>query len=103
MAEVTAAKMTETTWRQRQHLWQKGRLGYEIRSEFHGIPLLFQFWTYLTLEFSSDFFLRIVKCVPDNSEHVPAGLESSPAIESSNFMNWKTFLQYLSVAGGIKF
>ncbi len=48
-------------------------------------------------------FFPIKKSVPANSKHVPAGLESSPAIDSSNIMNPKTFPLYLSVASGIKF
>jgi hypothetical protein len=45
----------------------------------------------------------IVNCVPANSEHISSALESSPAIDSSNFMNRKTFPLYMSVASGIKF
>jgi hypothetical protein len=30
-------------------------LGWEIRSEFHGIPQLFGFWTFSNLEFSLEF------------------------------------------------
>jgi hypothetical protein len=41
--------------------------------------------------FHRNFIFPIVKCVPANLEHVPTGSESSPAIDSSNFMNWKTF------------
>ncbi len=48
-------------------------------------------------------FFLIVKCVPANSEHVSSGLESSPAIDSSDFMNRKTFPLYMSVASDIKF
>ena len=44
---------------------------------------------------NSRIFIRILffrsKCVPANSEHVSSGSESSPAIDSSKFMNWKTF------------
>jgi hypothetical protein len=36
-------------------------------------------------------FFPIIKCVPANSEHVSSGSESSPAIDSSNFMNRKMF------------
>jgi hypothetical protein len=36
-------------------------------------------------------------------EHVPASSESSPAINSSNFMNLKMFPLYLAVVSGIKF
>jgi hypothetical protein len=36
-------------------------------------------------------FFPIIKCVPTNWEHVPAGLESSPAIDSSDVMNRKMF------------
>jgi hypothetical protein len=53
--------------------------------------------------FHRNFIFLIVKCVPANSEHVSASLESSLAIDSSNIMNWKTFLLYISVASGIKF
>jgi hypothetical protein len=52
--------------------------------------------------FHWNFIFLTVKCVPANSEHLPAGLEPSPAIDSSNFMNQKMFLLYLSVSG-IKF
>jgi hypothetical protein len=38
------------------------------------------------------FFFPIVKCVPANSEHISSDLESSPAINSSNFMKQKTVL-----------
>jgi hypothetical protein len=48
--------------------------------------------------FHWNFIFPIVKCVPTNSEHVSSGSESSPAINSSDFMNRKTFPQYLSVA-----
>ncbi len=37
----------------------------------------------------------IVKCVPANLEHIPTGLEAFPAINSSDFMNWKTFLPFV--------
>jgi hypothetical protein len=43
-------------------------------------------------------FFPIIKCVPANSEQIFSGLESSPAINSSDFMNRKTFPLYLSVA-----
>jgi hypothetical protein len=43
--------------------------------------------------FHRNFIFSIIKCVPTNLEHVPSFLESSPAFDSSNFMNWKTFLQ----------
>jgi hypothetical protein len=52
--------------------------------------------------FHRNFIFPIVKCVPANLEHVPTGSESSPAIDSSDFMNRKTFPLYLSVASGIK-
>jgi hypothetical protein len=41
--------------------------------------------------FHRNFIFPIVKCVSANSEHVPTGLESSPAIDSSHFMNRKMF------------
>ncbi len=50
-----------------------------------------------------NFIFLIVKCVPANSEHNSSGSESSPAINSSNFMNQKMFPLYMSVASGIKF
>jgi hypothetical protein len=53
--------------------------------------------------FQRNYNFPIVKCVPANSEYVPAGLEFSPTIDSSDFMNRKTFPLYLSVASGIKF
>jgi hypothetical protein len=52
--------------------------------------------------FHWNFIFPIVKFVPANAEHVPAGSESSPTINSSDFMHWKTFLLYLFVASGIK-
>ncbi len=58
----------------------------------------FELWN-----FHQNFIFPIVKCVPTNSEHVPASSESSPAINSSDFMNQKTFPLYLSVASGINF
>ncbi len=45
----------------------------------------------------------IVKCVPANSEYIPAGSESFPTINSSEFMNCKILAIYLSVVSGIKF
>ncbi len=53
--------------------------------------------------FHQNFIFPIIKCVPANSEHVSSGLQSSPAIDSSDFMNRKTFPLYMSVASGIKF
>jgi hypothetical protein len=53
--------------------------------------------------FYRNFIFPIVKCVPANLKHVPAGLESSPTIDSSDFMNRKMFPLYMSVASGIKF
>ncbi len=46
----------------------------------------FELWN-----FHRNFIFLIVKCVPANWEHVLAGSESSPAIDSSNFMNRKMF------------
>jgi hypothetical protein len=46
----------------------------------------FELWTY-----HWNFIFLIVKCDVTNLEHVPSGSESSPTIDSSNFMNWKTF------------
>ncbi len=53
--------------------------------------------------FHWNLIFPIVKCAPANSEHVPAGIESSPAIDSSDFMNQKKVPLYMSVASGIKF
>jgi hypothetical protein len=41
--------------------------------------------------FYQNFIFLIIKCVHANSEHISSRLESSPAIDSSNFMNQKTF------------
>jgi hypothetical protein len=46
----------------------------------------FELWN-----FHQNFIFPIVKCVLANLEHVPAGWESSPSIDSSNFMNRKMF------------
>ncbi len=46
--------------------------------------------------FHRNFIFLIVKCVPANSEQVSSSSESSPAINSSNFMNRKTFPLYVS-------
>ncbi len=45
----------------------------------------------LVRNFHQNFILSIAKCVPANSEHVPSCSESSPAIDSSDFMNRKMF------------
>jgi hypothetical protein len=37
--------------------------------------------------FHRNFIFPIIKCVPANMELVPAGLESSPTIDSSDIMN----------------
>ena len=58
-----------------------------------GIPRPFELWN-----FHRNFIFWIIKCVPANSEHVFSGLESSPAINSSDFMNQKMFPLYLSGA-----
>jgi hypothetical protein len=52
--------------------------------------------------FHLNFIFPIAKCVSTNSEHISSSSESSPAIDSSNFMNRKTFSLYMSVARGIK-
>jgi hypothetical protein len=41
--------------------------------------------------FHRNLFFPIIKCDLANSEHVSSGSESSPTIDSSNFMNWKMF------------
>jgi hypothetical protein len=53
--------------------------------------------------FHQNFIFLIAKCVSANSEHIPTGSESTPTIDSSDFMNQKTFLLHMSVASGIKF
>ncbi len=68
-------------------------LGWEICSEFRGIPRLIRFRTFWTPEiFHRNFIFPILKCVPANSEHVSSGSESCPTIDSSDFMKRKTFL-----------
>jgi hypothetical protein len=67
------------------------RLGWEICLEFHGIPRLIRYRTFELRNFHWNFIFPIIKCVPAISEHVFSGSESSPAINSSNFMNQKTF------------
>jgi hypothetical protein len=59
----------------------------------------FELWN-----FHPNFIFPIVKCVPANLEHVPAGSESSPGIDSSNFMNRKMFLPsfYEMAATGVE-
>jgi hypothetical protein len=42
--------------------------------------------------FHLNFIFPIAKCVPANLERIPSGLESTLAINSSDFMNRKTFL-----------
>jgi hypothetical protein len=66
-------------------------LGWEICLEFRRIQQLIQFWTFELQNFHWNFIFPIVKCVPANSEHISSSSESSPAIDSSNFMNLKTF------------
>jgi hypothetical protein len=63
-----------------------------------GIPQLIQFRTFELWNFHRNSIFPIIKCVPANSEHVFSGSESSPAINSSNFMNRKTFPLYFSLA-----
>jgi hypothetical protein len=41
--------------------------------------------------FIRNFIFLIVKCVPANLEHISSGSESSPIIDSSDFMNQKMF------------
>jgi hypothetical protein len=54
--------------------------------------------------FHQNFIFPILKCVPANLEDVPAGSESSPAIDSSDFMNGKMFLPsfFEMVATGVE-
>jgi hypothetical protein len=58
----------------------------------------FELWN-----FHQNFIFSIVKCVPANSEHIPAGSECSPTIDSSNFMNQKMFPLNMSLTSGITF
>ncbi len=46
-------------WIPQLHL--KRVLGWEIRLELRWIPWLFQFWTFWTPEFSSEFYFLIIK------------------------------------------
>jgi hypothetical protein len=58
-------------------------------TEFHNSP---NYRPFELQNFHRNFIFLIVKCVPVNSEHISSSLESSPAIDSSDFMNQKTFL-----------
>ncbi len=95
LAEATSTMLSSTftilTLSNQSQSRANQKLGWEMHSKFHGIPQLIQFRTFWTPEFSSEFIFLIVKCVPANSEHISSGWESSPTIDSSNFMNWKTF------------
>ncbi len=51
--------------------------------------------------FHPNFIFWIVKFIPANLEHVPASLESSPTIDSSDFMHWKMFTLFMIVASKI--
>jgi hypothetical protein len=53
--------------------------------------------------FHRNLIFFIVKCVPANLEHVSTGLESFPAINSSDFMNQKTFLLSSSLGNAKKY
>jgi hypothetical protein len=64
---------------------KSARNSAEFRDYSHSGP--FELWN-----FHRNFIFLIVKCVPANLEHIPAGSESSPAIDSFNFMNRKMFL-----------
>ncbi len=52
------ALVSRWTWLlpQQTNLTPPLRLGWEIYLEFHGIPGLFQFWTFWSPEFSSEFY-----------------------------------------------
>jgi hypothetical protein len=97
---VTFNSLPRWRWlRRRQQAVLVGKLAWnsaEFRDYSNSRPFKLQ-------NFHRNFIFPIMKCVPANSAHVPAGSESSPTIGSSNFMNRKTFPLYLSVASGIKF
>jgi hypothetical protein len=82
---------------QRFHLLMSSLVGKSVRNsaEFHNYS---KSGPFELQNFHRNFIFLIVKCVPANSEHVSSGSESSPAIDSSNFMNQKIILLYLSVA-----
>ncbi len=92
---------TAAAWRQKA-----ARLAAGLENPF-GFPRNYAIYPILDLLtfriFHQNFIFLIKKCVPANSEDIFSSLESSPAIYSSNFMNWKMFPLYLSVASGIKF
>ncbi len=81
---------------QRGGLWQFGQhtaghlVGKSVRNsaEFHNQsnsgPFELQIFHWI-------FIFLTVKCVPTNSEHISSSLESSPTINSSDFMNQKTY------------
>jgi hypothetical protein len=77
-------------------------VGKSVRNsaEFHNKS---NFGPFELRNFHRNFIFPIVKCVPANSQHVSSSSESYPAINSSNFMNQKTFPLFLSVVSGIKF
>ncbi len=60
---------------------------FEIPQNSEIIPI----GTFSPLKFYWNFVFLIVKFVLANSEHNPASLESSPVIDSSDFMHRKTF------------
>jgi hypothetical protein len=78
-------------WKSMYRLSHAGLVGKSVRNlaEFRDYSISGPFELQ---NFHWNFIFPIVKCVPANSEHFLSSLESSPAIDSSNFMNWKTFL-----------
>ncbi len=90
--QETPAKNRTLALRQNEYCPQVSRwLGWEIHLEFRGIPGLIQFWTFWNPEFSSKFYFSNRKMCSRQFKHVSSNLESSPAINFSDFMNWKTF------------
>jgi hypothetical protein len=73
---------------------KSGRNSAEFHNYTNSGPL--ELWN-----FNQNFIFPIVKFVLANTEHVPTGLESSPGINSSNFMHRKMFLLFLIVASKI--
>ncbi len=86
--------LAKAKWPTFVHSYHK--LVWEVCSEFCRIPRLIRFRTFELRNFHWNCIFPIVKCVYANSEHDSSGSESSPAINSSDFMNQKTFLLYVS-------
>jgi hypothetical protein len=48
--------------------------------------------------FHRNFIFPVVKFVPANLEYIPASSESSPTIDSSDFVHWNTFPPFIFLA-----